>query len=53
MTVRVEASATNPLPVTPAAPLEDSSMIASMVMICVKLRSMLQAWAMKIAANDR
>ncbi|MNS98880.1 hypothetical protein D3C72_1332610 [compost metagenome] len=53
ITVRVEAKATKPLPVTPAAPLEDSSMIASMVTTWPRLRSMLQACAMNTAANDR
>ncbi|MNH38742.1 hypothetical protein D3C77_784120 [compost metagenome] len=43
MTVSVEASATKPEPVTPAAPFEDNSMIASMVTVCVRLSSMLQA----------
>ncbi|MNN58118.1 hypothetical protein D3C81_1731480 [compost metagenome] len=53
MTVRVEARATKPLPVTPAAPLEDNSMMASMVMVCPRVRSILHAWAMKMAASDR
>ncbi len=43
MTVKVEANATKPLPVTPAAPLDDSSMIASIVTVWPRLRSMLQA----------
>ncbi|MNG23795.1 hypothetical protein D3C84_1084410 [compost metagenome] len=43
ITVSVDASATNPAPVTPAAPFEDNSMMASMVTVCVRLRSMLQA----------
>ncbi|MNG29594.1 hypothetical protein D3C84_1150530 [compost metagenome] len=53
ITVRVEARATKPLPVTPAAPLDDSNMIASMVSVCPRVMSMLQAWAMKMAARDR
>ena len=53
MTVNVDASATKPEPVTPAAPFEDSSMLASMVTVWVRLRSMLQAWAMNTAASER
>ncbi|MNG29346.1 hypothetical protein D3C84_1147590 [compost metagenome] len=53
ITVSVEANATKPAPVTPAAPLEDNSMIASMVTVCVRLSSMLQAWAMNTAASER
>ncbi|MCY1185320.1 hypothetical protein D9M73_260860 [compost metagenome] len=43
ITDSVEARATKPLPVTPAAPLDDNSMIASMVTVWPRLRSMLQA----------
>ncbi|MNF02395.1 hypothetical protein D3C80_2015320 [compost metagenome] len=53
ITVSVEASATKPLPVTPAAPLDDNSMIASMVSVWPRLRSMLHACAMNTAASDR
>lgn len=53
MTVSVATKATKPLPVTPAAPLEVSSMMPSIEPICSHVRWMSQAWAMNIDASVR
>ena len=53
ITVSVATSATKPLPVTPAAPLEVSSMSPSIAPICVHERWMSHAWAMNIDASVR
>jgi hypothetical protein len=53
ITVSVATSATKPLPVTPAAPFEVSSIRPSIAPICPQDRWMSQAWAMNIEASVR
>lgn len=53
MTERVATSATKPLPVTPAAPLDVSSISPSIAAICPHDKWMSQACAMKMEAKVR
>ncbi|MCY1465605.1 hypothetical protein D9M71_837730 [compost metagenome] len=50
---RVAASTMKPLPVTPAAPLDDSSNTTSRVIWCVMSIGVSVAWAMNTAAMVR
>ena len=53
MAVRVEARTMKPLPVTPAAPLEVTMRMPSMVRSSPVVRWTLYSWARKMVAMDR